>query len=76
MTAPELARIAADIAACRACPRLVEWRERAAAERVARFRDVAYWGRQFQFKVKGYNPRRHASPPGPIQPQKAGAVRA
>jgi len=40
-----LARVAADIAACRACPRLVEWRERTAVERVARFREQAYWGR-------------------------------
>jgi uracil-DNA glycosylase family 4 len=40
-----LAALAAEIAACRACPRLVEWRELAAADRVARFRDQAYWGR-------------------------------
>ena len=30
---------------CRACPRLVEWRERVARERVARFADQVYWGR-------------------------------
>jgi uracil-DNA glycosylase len=30
---------------CRACPRLVAWREQAAIEKVARFRDQAYWGR-------------------------------
>jgi uracil-DNA glycosylase family 4 len=30
---------------CRACPRLVEWRERMAIEKVARFRDERYWGR-------------------------------
>jgi uracil-DNA glycosylase family 4 len=45
VTTPGLARVAADVSACRACPRLVEWRERTAAERVARFRDEAYWGR-------------------------------
>jgi len=27
------------------CPRLVEWRERVAREKVARFRDEPYWGR-------------------------------
>jgi uracil-DNA glycosylase family 4 len=30
---------------CRRCPRLVEWRERVAREKVARFHDEAYWGR-------------------------------
>jgi uracil-DNA glycosylase family 4 len=30
---------------CRACPRLVEWRERTAAEKVARYRDQEYWAR-------------------------------
>ena len=30
---------------CRRCPRLVEWRERVAREKVARFRDETYWGR-------------------------------
>ena len=30
---------------CRRCPRLVEWRERVAREKVARFRDDDYWGR-------------------------------
>ena len=30
---------------CRLCPRLVEWRERTAAEKVARFRDWTYWGK-------------------------------
>ena len=30
---------------CRACPRLVEWRERVANDRRAAFRDEIYWGR-------------------------------
>ena len=30
---------------CRACPRLVEWRERVAREKRAAFRDQEYWGR-------------------------------
>ena len=37
--------LAADIVACRACPRLVEWRERIAVEKRAAFRDETYWGR-------------------------------
>jgi uracil-DNA glycosylase family 4 len=41
----ELGRIAQEIVACRACPRLVEWRERVAREKVARFADQEYWGR-------------------------------
>lgn len=38
------------IAACRACPRLVAWREDQARTRVRRFRDETYWGRP----VPGY----------------------
>src|SRR5262249_42943148 len=30
---------------CRACPRLVQWREQVAREKRAAFRDEAYWGR-------------------------------
>lgn len=30
---------------CRACPRLVEWRERVAREKRAAFADQTYWGR-------------------------------
>ena len=41
----ELARISEEIVACRACPRLVAWRERVAREKVARFADQTYWGR-------------------------------
>ncbi len=33
------------IVTCRACPRLVEWREQVAEERVLRFADQVYWGR-------------------------------
>jgi uracil-DNA glycosylase family 4 len=33
------------IVACRACPRLVGWREEVAREKVARFRGETYWGR-------------------------------
>jgi uracil-DNA glycosylase len=34
-----------DVVACRACPRLVDWREQVAREKVARFADQEYWGR-------------------------------
>jgi uracil-DNA glycosylase len=40
-----LERVTADVVVCRRCPRLVEWRERVAREKVARFRDEEYWGR-------------------------------
>jgi uracil-DNA glycosylase len=40
-----LAALTAEIVACRRCPRLVEWRERVAREKTARFRDETYWGR-------------------------------
>lgn len=40
-----LARLEADVTACRACPRLVAWREQVAAEKRAAFRDEEYWGR-------------------------------
>lgn len=38
-------KLAADISACRQCPRLVEWREHIAIEKRASFRDDTYWGR-------------------------------
>lgn len=40
-----LALVAAKVAACRACPRLVAWREQVAAERRAAYADEEYWGR-------------------------------
>ena len=33
-----------EVITCRACPRLVEWRERVAVEKRASFRDESYWG--------------------------------
>lgn len=38
-------RLQQQIIACQQCPRLVEWRERVAQQKVARFRDQIYWGR-------------------------------
>ena len=43
--AEALEAIRDDVVACRACPRLVEWREQGAREKVARFADQPYWGR-------------------------------
>ena len=34
-----------DVVACRACPRLVAWREQVAVDKRAAFRDERYWGR-------------------------------
>jgi uracil-DNA glycosylase family 4 len=45
-----LRQIECEVVECRACPRLVEWRERVAVEKVARFRDWDYWARP----VPGY----------------------
>jgi uracil-DNA glycosylase family 4 len=41
----DLAALTAELVECRRCPRLVEWRERVAREKTARFADQAYWGR-------------------------------
>jgi uracil-DNA glycosylase family 4 len=43
--APDLPLLDAAVADCFACPRLVAWREKVAAERRAAFRDQEYWGR-------------------------------
>jgi uracil-DNA glycosylase len=40
-----LERVTADVVACTACPRLVEWRERVAFEKRASFADWDYWGK-------------------------------
>ncbi len=42
--------VTADIVVCRACPRLVAWREQVGREKVARYRDRTYWARP----VPGY----------------------
>jgi len=41
-----------EVAQCRACPRLVAWREQVAQEKRAAFRDQTYWGRP----VPGFGP--------------------
>jgi uracil-DNA glycosylase family 4 len=40
-----LGQLEQEVIACRACPRLVAWREQVAQERRAAFRDEDYWGR-------------------------------
>lgn len=41
----DLAALDAAVSVCRACPRLVEWREGVAREKRAAFADQPYWGR-------------------------------
>ena len=41
----EFQRLEQEIIGCRRCPRLVEWREKVAREKVRRFRKQEYWGR-------------------------------
>jgi uracil-DNA glycosylase family 4 len=41
----ELARLQSEIVSCRACPRLVAWREEVARVKRASFADEEYWGR-------------------------------
>jgi uracil-DNA glycosylase family 4 len=43
--AAALAALEAEVVECRACPRLVAWREQVARERRASFADEEYWGR-------------------------------
>ena len=43
--ASRLGALVEEIEGCRACPRLVAWREQVAAERRASFRHEEYWGR-------------------------------
>ena len=50
--APDLTVLDDGIADCFACPRLVAWREKVAAERRASFREQSYWGRP----VPGFGP--------------------
>ena len=45
MPRDSLAAVTREIVSCRACPRLVAWREQVAEVKTARFRDEDYWGR-------------------------------
>ena len=44
-TAPTLHHLDARVSVCRACPRLVAWREQVAREKRAAYREEVYWGR-------------------------------
>jgi uracil-DNA glycosylase family 4 len=44
-SAPSLDHLTARVTVCRACPRLVDWREQVAHDKRAAFRDERYWGR-------------------------------
>jgi uracil-DNA glycosylase family 4 len=50
--ADALATLDEQVCHCRACPRLVAWREQVAREKRAAFRDQTYWGRP----VPGFGP--------------------
>jgi uracil-DNA glycosylase family 4 len=50
--AADLPVLDAEVTDCFACPRLVAWREKVAAERRAAFREQSYWGRP----VPGFGP--------------------
>jgi uracil-DNA glycosylase family 4 len=50
--APDLTALDASVCACRACPRLVTWREEVARVRRAAYRDEEYWGAA----VPGFGP--------------------
>ncbi|HSR23612.1 MAG TPA: uracil-DNA glycosylase, partial [Candidatus Eisenbacteria bacterium] len=43
--ADSLAKLACEVTSCTRCPRLVEWRRRAAADPPRRFRGESYWAR-------------------------------
>jgi uracil-DNA glycosylase len=45
VSAKELSGLDTEISRCRACPRLVAWREKVAVQKRAAFRDQEYWGR-------------------------------
>lgn len=49
---PDLGALDHEITGCRACPRLVEWREEVARVKRASFADQTYWGRP----VPGFGP--------------------
>ncbi|MBV9823970.1 MAG: uracil-DNA glycosylase [Actinobacteria bacterium] len=51
-SASTLAELDAAVTGCRACPRLVSWREQVARDKRAAFRDWDYWGRP----VPGFGP--------------------
>lgn len=69
MSVKPLHQLQSDISNCRACPRLVEWREQVAIEKRAAYRDDDYWGRgvpgfgdpSAQLMVVGLAPAAHGA---------------
>src|SRR5919109_1872544 len=51
-TRGEMGELDKAVTECRACPRLVAWREKVATEKRAAYRDQEYWGRP----VPGFGP--------------------
>jgi uracil-DNA glycosylase len=45
LAAPSVAALDAEVSVCRACPRLVDWREEVAVAKRRSFADQPYWGR-------------------------------
>lgn len=64
-----LDKINREIIQCRKCPRLVEWREKVAAEKTRRFADWNYWGKPIpgfgdpkaRFVIVGLAPAAHGA---------------
>lgn len=53
-SSPDLERVDARVSVCKACPRLVEWREQVASEKKAAHIGETYWGRP----VPGFGPQK------------------
>jgi uracil-DNA glycosylase family 4 len=68
-TCRDLTTLSARVSVCRACPRLVDWRETVARERRRAFADETYWGRpvpgfgdpQARILVVGLAPAAHGA---------------
>ncbi len=71
-------QVDAEVSVCRACPRLVEWRERVAVEKRKSYAEEPYWGRPApgwgaarpRVMVVGLAPAAHGA-----QPDRAGVHR-
>lgn len=70
-TAPDLAALDELVVTCRACPRLVAWRELVARDKRAAYADQEYWGRP----VPGFGPADAALALSGLAPAAHGANR-
>ena len=64
-----LLQVEREVVECRACPRLVAWREQVAAEHRASFRDQEYWARPVPGLRRSRRPHRDRRP-GPRRPRR------